>query len=145
MSILSIIGEVLAGPIKDLTETRKATKQAKLEAAIKMVEAKARLEQAKVDAAAAMQMKQVDMEANWEQEAVRQAGTSWKDEYWTIVLSIPLILVFIAPLQAAVLRGFDALAQVPVWYQAAVMAALSFAFGLRALNKFTNWKGKNDG
>ena len=145
MGVFAILGELLGGPIKDLTETRKATKAAKMEASIKLIEAKAKLEQAKLEAQAAMQIKQVDMEANWEQEAVRQASTSWKDEYWTIVLSIPLILVFVGPLQDDILKGFDALMKVPVWYQAAVMAALSFAFGLRALNKFTDWKKKDNG
>lgn len=145
MGVFAILGELLGGPLKDLTETRKATKAAKMEASIKLIEAKAKLEQAKLEAQAAMQIKQVDMEANWEQEAVRQASTSWKDEYWTIVLSIPLILVFVEPLQDDILKGFDTLMKVPVWYQAAVMAALSFAFGLRALNKFTDWKKKDNG
>ena len=142
MSILSVIGGLLGGPIKDLTETRKATKAARMEAQLKIIEAEAKLRVAKLESEAAIALKQADHEANWEIEAVRQAGTSWKDEYWTIVLSIPLIAAFFPPLRDAVEKGFDQLATAPLWYQAAVMAALSFAFGLRALNKFTNWRNK---
>lgn len=146
MSILSAIGGLIGGPIKDLTETRKATKAAKMEHQLKLLEAQTKLAVAKLEAEAALALKRAEHSSNWEMEAVRQAGTSWKDEYWTIVLSIPMIAVFFEPLQAAVLDGFHNLEQAPLWYQAAVMAALSFAFGLRALNKFTNWKkGKNNG
>lgn len=140
MGVLATLGGLLGGPIKDLTETRKATKAAKLDHKLKLLEAQTKLKVARLEAEATIAIKQAEHEANWEMEAVRQAGTSWKDEYWTIVLSLPLIAVFLKPLQEAVLDGFTALEQVPLWYQAAIMAALSFAFGLRALNKFTNWK-----
>lgn len=145
MSILSTIGSILGGPIKDLTETRKATKAARMEAELKKIEAQANLEIARMNSQAKIAEKQAEMESNWELETVRQASTSWKDEYWTIVLSLPLILSFIPTFDKVVQEGFASLALTPTWYQAAVMAAISFAFGLRALNKFTNWKGKNNG
>lgn len=145
MGLLSIIGELLGGPLKDLTETRKATKQARMELEIKKVEAKAKLEIAKAEAEILISQRRVEMDAAWELEAAQQARTSWKDEYWTVVLSIPMVLVFFPAVQGYVLKGFDALNMVPLWYQGAVMAAISFAFGLRALNKLTDWKGKNNG
>lgn len=145
MGLLSILGELLGGPIKDLTETRKATKQARMELEIKKLEAKARLEIAKAEAEIAAVSKRLEMDAAWEIEAAQQARTSWKDEYWTVFLSIPLILMFIPVMQPYVERGFQALADVPLWYQASVMAAISFAFGIRALNNFANWRNKKDG
>lgn len=36
-----------------------------------------------------------EAEANWDGEAVRQMGISWKDEYLTLLLSLPMILAFI--------------------------------------------------
>lgn len=145
MGLFKILTDILGGPIKDLTETRKATKQARMELEIKKLEAKARLEIARAEADIAVQTKRAQMEADWEMEAAQQARTSWKDEYWTVFLSIPLFMMFVPVLQPFVITGFAGLAQVPLWYQASVMAAISFAFGIRALNNFTNWRKNSDG
>lgn len=142
MGILKAIGSILGGPIKDLTETRKATKAARLEMAAQVVRAEAEVKIAKAKAAATIAEKKATADVDWEAAAVAQAATSWKDEYWTIVLSLPLFLAFIPGGPDVVGAGFEVLSDTPPWYQAAVMAAISFAFGLRALNKFTNWRKK---
>ena len=59
---------------------------------------------------------------------------SWKDEWFTILLSIPVIMCFIPypPLQAQVKVGFDILqTSTPEWYQYCFIGAIVASFGLK--------------
>ena len=61
--------------------------------------------------------------------------SSWKDEYWTILLSIPFIGSFIPAMQPHMVDGFKSLEQLPDWYLPMVSVAIAAAFGYRALAK----------
>ena len=56
---------------------------------------------------------------------------SWKDEFWTIILSIPIFMVgyAIAMNDVSVIdrvdAGFQALSQFPEWYQYLLFIAIS--------------------
>ena len=73
-------------------------------------------------------------------------GDSWRDEWFTILLSIPLIIVFISiffdkPDWILKLKeGFMTLDELPDWYIWALMAAIASSFGLKvtdlAIKKF---------
>lgn len=103
------------------------------------VETKAKLNQVEAEAKATAMQKAADQEGAWENIFAEQAATSWKDEYWTIVLSVPMILCFLGKgAVKVVVDGFAALATTPAWYQATVLAAVGGAFGLRALTKWIN-------
>lgn len=65
----------------------------------------------------------------WELESIRNSG--WKDEWVLVVLSIPLILVFIPYTQDTILQGFIALESTPDWFKWLVMAIYAATFGLR--------------
>lgn len=65
----------------------------------------------------------------WELESIRNAG--WKDEWVLVVLTIPLVLVFIPFTQDTVLNGFETLAQTPDWYRYLVMIIYAATFGIR--------------
>jgi len=82
----------------------------------------------------------VDNEATWDKTAIENAG--WKDEYLTIVLSIPLIAGFIPGLEVYVLRGFSVLEQTPTWYQAAIGVMIAAAFGIKSFSKYMEKKAK---
>jgi hypothetical protein len=67
--------------------------------------------------------------ALWEIEAVKSGNTSWKDEYVTILFSLPAIICFIEP--EVVERGFIALEQSPDWYEYSFLTVMLAAVGVK--------------
>ena len=65
----------------------------------------------------------------------KNANTSWKDEFWTLILAIPMICAFVPLLVPYVHAGFDALKQMPDWYQYVLIAAICTSFGIRTMKK----------
>jgi len=79
-------------------------------------------------------------DADWELESIKQAG--WKDEWLTILLSIPLVMCFIPGLDVYVTRGFASLETTPLWYQAGILVIIASAFGFKKITDFIGaWKG----
>lgn len=70
-------------------------------------------------------------EAEWNLQSIR--NSSWKDEYLTIILSIPMILCFFPSLADDVLNGFNILAQTPEWYRYLIGAMVASGFGLKQI------------
>ena len=65
-----------------------------------------------------------------------QMGLSWKDEYITLLISIPLVLCFLGPDQAAIVEaGFKALEQTPDFYQYLVVGVFSVGAGVPLAGK----------
>lgn len=58
--------------------------------------------------------------------------TSWKDEWLTLLLSIPFIMCFIPYTQKIVLDGFAVLSTTPEWYQYCFIGIVVASFGLRS-------------
>lgn len=67
----------------------------------------------------------------WEKIQAKNAGDSWKDEYWTVVLSIPVILCFVPFMVEYIEASFVALSSTPDWYQYLIGAAILSSFGIR--------------
>lgn len=65
----------------------------------------------------------------------KNSSATWKDEYWTLILSIPAIGAFNPEWVDGIQRGFEALEQMPEWYIASVLASISASFGYRVLQK----------
>ena len=72
-------------------------------------------------------------EASWNLKALENSG--WKDEWLTILFSIPMILAFFPGAVPHVMAGFVALESMPIWYQSAVALMVASAFGYQ---KFIN-------
>ena len=102
---------------------------------LKIVEAEGRIAIAATaaKAEATKLVKMAEHQGAWEVAQVEASKTSWKDEWWTIILSLPLIAIFIPVpgLQGHIINAFHALQYVPEWYMWAVGAAISAAFGIR--------------
>lgn len=73
-------------------------------------------------------------EAAWNQKSLDNSG--WKDEYWTITLSIPLFAVFCPYLVPYVTTGFAVLQTLPAWYVSAVGLMIGSSFGYRRYTDF---------
>lgn len=71
----------------------------------------------------------------WADEMAKASATSWKDEYFVIVLSIPAIMSFVPGGSDWVSEGFAALSTTPAWYQTAFLVAIGASFGVRIWEK----------
>ncbi|NOR63019.1 MAG: hypothetical protein GQ535_11080 [Rhodobacteraceae bacterium] len=112
-----------------------------LERRAKRSEQRFNLEMAELSAKAQVAAKAAENEANW--EGAMASKNTWMDDYWTLVLSIPLFMVFFPALQGYVKSGFDVLAQsVPEWYVWALLASISAAFARKKLPNVAGWLGK---
>lgn len=85
------------------------------------------------------EIRRADADIVQETELVEQMASSWKDEFWTIVLAFPFIVVFLASMFgmdetiASVKSAFDVLHGLPEWYRYFLGIAIGAAFGVRRL------------
>jgi hypothetical protein len=75
-----------------------------------------------------------DKMAEWEMIQAEK-GSGWRDDWFSILLSIPLVGAFIPPFVPVILSGFDALSKMPIYYQYWVAVAILSSFGIRAIKK----------
>jgi len=75
----------------------------------------------------------IKQDADWEATMAQGSMTSWKDEYWTVLLSVPVIMLFIPvpEVQEIAKAGFAELDNTPEWYRWALGVAIAAAFGVR--------------
>ena len=90
-----------------------------------------------VEAKQELKIKTIESTDSWEQLQAQASQTSWKDEWFVIVLSIPMICAFIPDLVPYIERGFEALSSMPDYYKAFLGAAIAASFGIKGL---ANWK-----
>ena len=79
----------------------------------------------------------IKQDSNWENIHATNASTSWKDEWFTVLFSVPCVLAFFPEMVPVVMSGFEVLNNMPEWYKAFLGAAVAASFGLRGL---ANWK-----
>ncbi len=83
----------------------------------------------------------IENDSNWEAIMAESSKDSWKDEFWTIVLSIPIFMIGYAiafgdtQIIDRVHLGFEALTKLPEWYQYLLFIAISSSFGIRGVSK----------
>lgn len=76
-----------------------------------------------------------DKLAAWEEIQAKNSGGSWKDELWTVIFAIPLVLCFIPEMTEYVHRGFQVLNQTPEWYQYTLITLVLASVGIRNIRK----------
>lgn len=105
----------------------------------KQVEAEGRIEIAKAETQAKVQRSLSEQKADQQWDVAHAEGSkeSWKDEFWTILLSIPLVMLFWPDpeINQIAASGFDRMESAPDWYVGAVMLAIAAAFGYRKFVK----------
>jgi len=120
---------LLVGPIADLAGTW-------LNGKVEEKKAQAKTRVAKAEAEAVVMQKKATGEIDWDLKMADASASSWKDEWLTILFSIPLILAFIPGMEDIVSRGFQQLEQMPQWYQYSLGTIVAASFGTRAATKF---------
>ena len=102
--------------------------------------AKAKQKLVQIQAETTLMEKQIAGEIDWDIAAQKNAGSSWKDEYLTILFSIPLLLCFLPFTVDYVERGFEALALTPDWYKYTLGVIVSASFGIKGATKMFGGK-----
>tara|TARA_E500000318_G_scaffold107309_1_gene116419 strand:- start:546 stop:893 length:348 start_codon:yes stop_codon:yes gene_type:complete len=82
-------------------------------------------------------MRRIENDAEWDITQAKGSQSSWKDEWFAVILSLPLIGAFIPGLVPYIQEGFIVLAQMPDYYKGFLAAAIAASFGLKTLS---NWK-----
>tara|TARA_S200002703_G_scaffold157453_1_gene165316 strand:+ start:965 stop:1348 length:384 start_codon:yes stop_codon:yes gene_type:complete len=120
---------LLIGPVADLAGTW-------LKGSVEKSKAKTEARVAQAKAEAVIMEKKATGEIDWDLEMAKGSQTSWKDEWLTILFSIPLILAFIPGMEEVVANGFAQLQAMPEWYQYSLGVIVAASFGVRSASKF---------
>ncbi|MDL0433957.1 hypothetical protein QPM17_22715 [Marinobacter sp. TBZ242] len=101
------------------------------------IQGKQKRSQAKADAEAAVMVSSATSRQEWEKLQAQASANSWKDEYWTLVLSIPAIMCFFPQGVDAATAGFAALDTMPEYYRYFLGVAITASFGIKG---YKSWK-----
>lgn len=116
----------LTGPIADYFKEREISKQKERELQ---------------DAAHARVVEQVKHSEDLDQAITlaQISNSGWKDEWFTILFSMPLVLAFLPKAVPYVQAGFAVLETMPNWYKWYLGAAVSASFGLKTMDRAWKW------
>jgi hypothetical protein len=121
-SLLGPVTSIVGGIVQGKMEQKAAETKAKV---------------AKAEAQAQIMLSQATSEADWEKVMAEGSRDSWKDEWLTILFSVPLVLAFCGEWgRDIVADGFSALNAMPDYYRYTLGAIVSASFGIRGATKF---------
>ena len=123
--INKILGTLLGAPAEKVAEYFQTKQKLKSDLKLKKLEGQVRIEEAKAN----MEVKKLEADNAWELEQIRNSG--WKDEWVLVLLSIPLVLVFVPATQEYILEGFSILETTPEWYRWMIVAIFTAIYGIR--------------
>jgi len=92
-------------------------------------------------------MNVIQNDADWEAKMADASSSSWKDEWFVILLSLPLLLIGYAvtvddvTIIDRVKEGFQALEELPDFYQYLLFIAVSASFGIKGADKLMGLRG----
>lgn len=117
-TVVSTIGGIAKGWLENKAEEQKVKQEVKLE--------------------------KLRTDADWEARMADASATSWKDEWFTILLSLPIIFVAygVAMDDMQVIErvryAFDVLSTLPEWFQYLLYTAVLASFGVKGVSKIIN-------
>ena len=123
----------LLGPLASLASSV-------IEGQISKSKARATLAQTEAEAKAEVMKTAATHDSKWELIMAESTKSSLRDEIVTVVVLIPVILVFIPGMEQVVKNGFDRLNELPEWYQYLVFLVCSAALGIKGVDKFRKRK-----
>ena len=124
---------LLIGPVAELAGTwlNGKVEKTKAETGAKVARAKAE---------ATIMEKKATGELDWDLEMAKGSKSSWKDEWLTIIFTVPMVVVFygaIADDPAIISRitlAVQTITELPEWYVHIMYGIVAASFGLRTFN-----------
>jgi hypothetical protein len=121
-ALIGPVGSLLGTWLEGKVETKKAETVAKV---------------ATAKAEATIMEKKATGEIDWNLEMAKGSQNSWKDEWLTILFSVPLVLAFCGDWgRQVVTDGFSALETMPEFYRYTLGVIVAASFGVRSATKF---------
>ncbi len=114
------------------------TEESKAKAGLKKAEIEAKTTVAKAVAEGKLEADKLD--AQWESKAIENTGL--RDEFITLVIMCPAILVFIPSFQPYVRLGFDILGTLPDWYINLIYITVCAGLGLKGVGGISKFMKK---
>ena len=124
--------QMIVGPIASLASNWLEGRNEKIKATTKVKIAKA-------EAEAAILEKKATGEIDWDLAQAEASEGSWKDEWLTVVFTLPLILLLFGQ-EERVNNFIIALSNCPEWYQYMLGTIVAASFGFRGAAKFMGKK-----
>jgi hypothetical protein len=88
----------------------------------------------------------IQNDADWEAKMADATANSWKDEFWSIILALPIVAIAYSvavddiTIIDRIKEGFEVLNNLPEWYQYLLFIAVSASFGLKSADKLMGLK-----
>ena len=124
---LGFITDIVKAPLEEWQKR----KTIKVENEEKRLQREHEIRLKKIDVNLELAKQGMQIEADWDRAAQEDMKHTWKDEYFAILFSIPLIASFVPQLQEHMLRGFEILDKTPDWYKWLIIGIVVATFGLR--------------
>ena len=94
----------------------------------------------------AKELELIEQGGNWEALHAQGSQDSYKDEYWTLIFSLPLLAIFYGVFSGSievieqVRYSFEVLESLPDWYQYLLFMLVSASVGIRGADKLIKLK-----
>ena len=91
-------------------------------------------------------IKVIENDGEWEAKMADASSSSLKDEFWAIILGIPVFMVGYAIMAADMSiidrtkQAFQTLNELPEWYQYLLFIAISSSFGIKGASKLMDMR-----
>lgn len=121
----AIVGKLLGSVAPEVAGYYRDRQKLKHERELEKIRGKIAYEKAKSERAERSEGR----DHEWEQMSIQNSG--WKDEWVLVILSIPMVLVFVPYTQETILQGFAALETTPDWFRWLVLMIYAATYGIR--------------